>query len=167
MFEKFGEFDSCEEMNRAAAAQLAEGDTEAVYAIAEENGIDREDAEDYIDGAAGELATPLMAAQGKLKTEAADLGLEGVFLDWLELSMQMCAEEPEFCKAVRRKGKRLESCMGMLLKSAFETKKQVSERICRAAGLRSGSRRDPVYMGIPSRAEARRIIRDYYMGGES
>ena len=33
MFEKFGEFDSYEEINRAAAAQLAEGDTEAIYAI--------------------------------------------------------------------------------------------------------------------------------------
>ncbi len=42
MFEKFGEFDSCEELNRAAAARLAEGDTDAIYTIAEENGIDRE-----------------------------------------------------------------------------------------------------------------------------
>ena len=55
LFEKFGEFDSAEELNRAAAAQLAEGDIDAIYGIAEENGIDREDAEDYIDGAAQEL----------------------------------------------------------------------------------------------------------------
>ena len=41
MFEKFGEFDSSEEINRAAAAQLKEGDIEAVYAIAEENGLDK------------------------------------------------------------------------------------------------------------------------------
>ena len=53
MFEKYGEFDSYEEINRAAAAQLEEGDTEAIYAIAEENGIDREDAEEYIDGRYG------------------------------------------------------------------------------------------------------------------
>lgn len=49
LFEKFGEFDSAEELNRAAAAQLAEGDIDAIYGIAEENGIDREDAEDYIE----------------------------------------------------------------------------------------------------------------------
>ena len=54
LFEKFGEFDSAEELNRVAAAQLAEGDIDAIYGIAEENGIDREDAEDYIDGAAPE-----------------------------------------------------------------------------------------------------------------
>ena len=42
MFDKFGEFDSCEELNRAAAAQFKEGDDEALIALAEENGIDRE-----------------------------------------------------------------------------------------------------------------------------
>ena len=67
MFDKFGEFDSCEELNRAAAAQFKEGDDEALIALAEENGIDREDVQDYIDGIAGELATPLMAAYGKRK----------------------------------------------------------------------------------------------------
>ena len=38
MYDKFGEFDSAEELNRAAAAQLREGDTEAIYIIAKENG---------------------------------------------------------------------------------------------------------------------------------
>lgn len=31
MFEKFGEFDSYEEINRAAKAQLEEGDLEAMH----------------------------------------------------------------------------------------------------------------------------------------
>ena len=43
MWDKFGEFDSWEEINRAAKAQLEEGDMDAVRAIAEENGIDPED----------------------------------------------------------------------------------------------------------------------------
>lgn len=46
MFDKFGEFDSYEEINRAAKAQLEEGDLEAIKTIAEENGLDPEDAED-------------------------------------------------------------------------------------------------------------------------
>ena len=33
MFEKFGEFDSVEELNRAAAAQKEQGDDEAVIAV--------------------------------------------------------------------------------------------------------------------------------------
>ena len=47
MFDKFGEFDSYEEINRAAKAQLEEGDLEAIKTIAEENGLDPEDAEDF------------------------------------------------------------------------------------------------------------------------
>ena len=58
MFEKFGEFDSCEEINRAAKAQLEEGDLEAIRTIAEENGLDPEDAEDFCTGAIEELTTP-------------------------------------------------------------------------------------------------------------
>lgn len=41
MFDKFGEFDSAEELNRAAAAQKAEGDLEALIALAVGNGIDK------------------------------------------------------------------------------------------------------------------------------
>ena len=166
MFDKFGEFDSYEELNRAAAAQLAQGDYEAILMIAEENGIDKADAEDYIDSVAEEFVTPLMAALGKLAVESAELKLEGLFVDWKELIESMCMEEVELCLAVRRKGKRLEECMGKILKVSFERKKQVDERICRAAGLRSSGRTNPVYLGIPNRAEVKKIIRGYYLGEE-
>ena len=73
MYEKFGEFDSFEELNRAAAAQKAEGDEEALFALAQENGLDKEDVEDYLDGIVEELATVSMAALGKLKLEKEDL----------------------------------------------------------------------------------------------
>ena len=78
MFDKFGEFDSAEEINRAAAARRAEGDTEALMQIAIENGIDKEDAKDYADGIVGELTTPLLAALGKLEVESRELKLAGV-----------------------------------------------------------------------------------------
>lgn len=165
MFEKFGEFDSAEEINRAAAAQLKEGDEEAIFAIAKENGIDKEDAEDFIDGMMDELTNPLVAAYGKLAVEKEDLKLEGVFLDWVDVITQMCTEDQKLCKAVRARGKRLEECMGAILRTSFERKVQVSERICKAAGLRKSGRTDPVYMGIPNRSEARDIIRKYYLGG--
>ena len=57
MWDKFGEFDSWEEINRAAKAQLEEGDMDAVRAIAEENGIDPEDAEDFCTGTCGSRKT--------------------------------------------------------------------------------------------------------------
>lgn len=166
MFDKFGEFDSYEELNRAAAVQLEEGDNEAILAIAEENGIDKEDAHDYIDGFAPDLVTPLMAAVGKLAVEDKELKLEGLFGDWKEQISQMCTDDEKLCLAVRKKGKRLEECMGKILKISFETKKQVDERICKAAGLRNTGRKDPVYLGIPNRAEVKKIIRGYYLGEE-
>ena len=167
MFDKFGEFDSYEEMNRAAAAQLAEGDEEAILIIAEENGIDKEDAQDYIDGFTTEFVTPLMAAVGKLAVENKELNLEGLLVDWKEQISQMCMEDENLCLAVRKKGKRLEECLGRILKVSFETKKQVDERICKAAGLRNTGRKDPVYLGIPNRAEVKKIIRGYYLGEEN
>ena len=83
MWEKFGEFDSAEEINRAAAAQKAEGDEEAVLAIAAENGIDEEDAQDYLAGFMEALCNPMMAAMGKLKIEEADLRPYEIMEDWI------------------------------------------------------------------------------------
>lgn len=160
MFEKFGEFDSVEELNRAAAAQKAEGDEEALLLLAEENGIDREDAMDYLDGAVEEFATPSMAAAGKLEVEARELKLEGMLADWKDQILQMCMEDDRLCRAVRGKGASLEQCLGRILKSAFEKKSAVSEKIVKAAGLRP-----PLYMGMPGRAEVRKIVLEYYMEG--
>ena len=50
MFDKFGEVDSFEELNRMALAQRYDKDEEALMTLAEENGIDKEDAEDFYDG---------------------------------------------------------------------------------------------------------------------
>ena len=49
MFEKFGEMDY-EEFIRTAAAERQEGDLEALITLAVENGLEKEDAEDYMDG---------------------------------------------------------------------------------------------------------------------
>ena len=47
MFDKFGEFDSHTELNEAAVGQLEQKDYEALFELAAENGIDREEAQDY------------------------------------------------------------------------------------------------------------------------
>lgn len=93
MFEVFGEFDSAEEINKAAAAQLEQGDMQAVRDIAKENGLDPDDAEDYITGDMAELCNPLMAALGKLKIERADLELKGVLEDWYDIVTDMCVND--------------------------------------------------------------------------
>ncbi len=168
MFDKFGEFDSAQEINEAAAAKLKEGDTEAVLAMAEENGIDREDAEDYIAaGGGGELATPLMAAVGKLKVESGDLEINGILEDWKDTVVEACIEDKDFCMAVRKKGKSLKCCMAELIKFAFENKERVSDKIVDATKVMHNGKleqmRKPLYLGVPNRAEVKKLIRGYYM----
>lgn len=50
MFEKFGEIGSAEKLNELAENLLNEGDTDSLKALAEENGIDEEFAEDFANG---------------------------------------------------------------------------------------------------------------------
>ena len=164
MFEKYGEFDSYEEINRAAAAQLEEGDTEAIYAIAEENGIDREDAEDYIDGDAAELVTALMAAQGKLKIETTELQPKEIMADWLDYIQIQCFEDQEMRLAVRRKGKSLKECIGKLVKWSLDHAEAVDKDIIKAAGLPSWAQ-NGCKLGIPGMGTAKQLIKEYYLGG--
>lgn len=160
MFDKFGEFDSFEEMNRAAAAQLAEGDIEAILAIAAENGIDEEEAQAYIDGDEEELVSPLMAAYGKLDVEAAELKPYEIMEDWLSYIKLRCAEDPAMALAVRKKGRSLKGCIGELLKWSFKNAKPVDPDIAKAAGINVR-----VTLGIPGMGRAKQIITEYYLGG--
>lgn len=168
MFEKFGEFDSAEEINRAAAAQLAEGDIESILGIAEENGIDKEDAKDYIDGCMEELVTPLMAAVAKVELEAKELKISGILEDWKDMILQQCTDDEVFRIAVRRKGKALKHCMAALIKFAFENKVPVSNDIVDVTRVIHNGKEvpmnKPLYLGVPNNAEAKKIIRNYYMG---
>ena len=92
MFDIFGEFNSAEEVNEAAAAQLQEGDTDAVMTIARENGIDADDAQDYIDGMVDKLCSPLMAAFGKIEVETEELQPKEIIEDWVTYIKKRCTE---------------------------------------------------------------------------
>ena len=80
MFEKFGKMDY-EELIRTAAAEREEGDLEALVTLAVENGLEKEDAEDYMDYIVDSLATPYMAAVAKIEGEAKELGIKGNQVD--------------------------------------------------------------------------------------
>ena len=161
MFDLFGEFDSADEMNRAAAAQRKEGDNDAILAIAKENGIDKEDAMDFIDGCVAAFVTPLMAAYGKLDIEAKELQPYEIMEDWLQYIKLKCAEEPEMAVAVRRKGKSLKGCIAALLEWSMKNQKPVDKDILKAVKINY-----KVTLGIPGMGRAKRIITDYYMGKE-
>lgn len=168
MFDKFGEFDSAEELNRAAAAQFKEGDEKAIYDIAKENGIDTEDAEDYMDGVIAELVTVRSAAIGKLKVESEDLELKGIVSDWKDALVEECMASEELCVAVRKKDKSLKSCLAKLIRFAFENKVQISDKIVSVTKVTNHGKeqplRGPLYLGIPSKADTKKLIREYYLG---
>lgn len=160
MFDKFGEFDSAEEINAAAEGQKDEGDEKALYELAEENGIDKEDVEDYLDGIVPELVTPLMAAYGKLKVEAAELKVYEIMEDWVQYIKIRCSEETAMAEAVRKKGKSLKGCIAELLKWSFKNQYTVDSDILKAAGVNANR----CTLGIPGMGRAKMIISEYYLG---
>ena len=167
MFDKFGEFDSVAEINDTAKRLLEEGNTEEVKELAAENGISKEDAEDYIDGITDTLATSLMAAIGKLDLEHKEYEIDGILQDWEMQVREMCMQEDVMRDAVRRKGKSLRDCMAELIAFSFKNKKQVSNKIASVTKVEHNGKtepiRTPLYLGVPTRKDAKIIIKDYYL----
>lgn len=153
MFDKFGEFDSVEELNKAAKGLKDEGDIDSLYALAEENGIDKEDAEDYVAGDMEELANPAMAAMGRLEVERREI-LKGnddnkkIIQMTIWQFVSAMAAEPEMQTAIMKKGKRIEGVYKALEAGARKHKSG-------NCGVSHGTDR-----------ELREIIRAYYVDGD-
>lgn len=165
MFEKFGEFDSAEELNRSAAAQKEEGDLEALVALAAENGIDKEDAEDYMDDVIEELVTRKTAAMGKLDAEKKDLKLSGVLLDWVQELVTMIMESDDFARAVRKKGKSLAGYIALTAEKGYENRCVVDKRIVdKMDKVKKIVGSHEFAIGIPDKKTRRELAAKYYMG---
>lgn len=122
MFDKFGEFNSVEELNEAAAGFKREGDLESLKELAIENGLDEDDAQDYIDGLSDELATLPVAAFGKLDMEEKQVSKAGLAERMaigviLNMTRTMCDTE-EMQRAVLHKGKRAEKLLSAMRNAA-------------------------------------------------
>ena len=156
MFDKFGKM-SYDELIRTAKAEKEEGDEEALIALAQENGLDQEDAEDYMDDMTEVLCTPMEAAVARIEMEAKDLDTGGIWEEWKGCILELCMEDEDLACAVCRKSKSLLGLFGKLLKLGFDSKQQVDKRICKEAGLN-----DDVYTGIPTRQQVMETIHDYY-----
>lgn len=145
MFEIFGEFNSAEEINQAAAGLLAEGDIKGIKELAKENGLDPELAQAYIDGENPVLTDTLMAAVGKIELERSSI-TDGFFADMkddmINYLLTSCSDE-KIARAIRSKGKSLKGC--------FEYCKKEIEK---ALGRQNGGLRDRVVYAME---------RDYYL----
>lgn len=162
MFEKFGELNSFGEINELAENLFNEGDTESLKAMAKENGIQNEFIQMYLQGDIPVLCDPLTAAMGKIDVEVAELKPQEIMEDWVEYLRGQCMENEILAYQVRKKGKSLKGCIAALLKWSFSNQQQIDKDIIKAAGASAGK----VTLGIPGMARAKKIITDYYMGGE-
>ena len=125
MFEKFGEFDSVEELNKAAVGFKSENDTESILELAKENGIDEDDAQDYIDGVNTEFATLSMAAFGRIDLERKEeikdasgkMAMEVIFAMIMTIIM-----EEDIQEGIMKKGKRAKDILSGIRQEASKHK---------------------------------------------
>lgn len=165
MFDKFGEFDSAKEINEKAAELKVAKDEAGLVALAAENGIDKEDAEDYMDDCVEVLASPLMAAVGKLKVEAEELKLKGVLLDWLDELKVMCSENEEFAAAVRKKGRDLAGYIAATAEAGYVNRAVVDRRIVeKTVQVKKILGNHEFAIGIPDKKTRRELAIKHYLG---
>ena len=159
MFDKFGEFDSAKEMNELAQNLFNEGDIESIRALGKENGLEGWTVDNYVEGYEPVFVEPDEAAIGKIEVEAEELKPKDIMVDWVNYIKTQCMEDEQLAVAVRRKGKNLKGCIGMILQWAFAHQQPIDKDILKAAGVNASK----VTVGMPGRAEAQKIIREYYM----
>lgn len=151
--------DSAEELNILAVNLRTEGDAESIKKLAAENGLDPEEAEDFIAGDINELCNTISAAIGKLDAEAKELKCKDLMADWVDWIKAECVKDKELAAAVRRKEKNLAGALGAVLKLAWSSKSNIDKRIKEAAGISA-----KVQFGVPGSGTLRKTIREYYGG---
>lgn len=166
MWDKFGELDSAEEINRLAAAELQEGDVDALKVLAEENGLDKDDVEDYIDGLIDELTTPELAAIGKLEVETKHLKVTGILEDWVDEIKAEIMRNRELAVAVRHKGKDLAGYIALTAETGYKNRAVVHKEIVdKTTEIKKILGSHEFAIGVPSRTERKELVQRYYMGG--
>ncbi len=122
MFDKFGEFDTYEEFEAAAEGLMKEGDTNSLRELAEENGLDPLDAEDYITGETTEMTDPASYAMARIdiaeKETKIDKQAAGIMAT---IAKQALASEEAGLKA-HFKGRSFDKVMDALKNKASKNK---------------------------------------------
>lgn len=160
MFETFGNFNTAQEINETANGLRREQDYESIKKLAEENGIDEEIAEAFIDGDILYICDLTTAAIGKLEVEKKAVDCAEIMEDWVSYIEAECFENEQMATAVRKSDKSLADCIAKLLTWGFAHQHEISADIKKAANVSAGR----VTLGIPGMGTAKQIIRDYYLG---
>ena len=164
-------FKTVKELNIVAAVMKIDRNLTGLIELAEKYGLEKEDAEDYMDSNDAEdtLCNETMAAIGKLKLEAEDLKLESQLKDWKDFVVQMLMEYPTqhmeedsaaLANAVFDPDKNLLDVLAAGLKLSSENRIEVDKRIIQAARLPESA----ACIGMCGRDDLKKIILDYYLG---
>lgn len=150
MFDIFGEFDSVEELNEAAAGLLRENDTKNLVVLARENGIPEDFAALYGAGELPVLADAALAALGKIDTELPEAVTRyGETAECVAEYIKSLCDRDSFAAMVRRKGRSLLQCLALM---ESEARSRVKEKTgCQCVCI--------------SPSAGYKMIRDYYEGG--
>lgn len=153
-------FNSADEINIKAEEFKNLGRKDMVLALAVQNGLDKEDAEDYIAGEMDKLTTPAMAAWGRINIQTKELEVYEIMEDWITYIKQRCLENAVMAKAVMQPDKSIKGCIAELLKWSLKNAKPVDKGILKACSINYNVR-----LGIPGMRTAKETINKYYVGG--
>lgn len=164
-------FKTVKELNDKAAELKNAGDLSELVKLAEESGLEKEDAEEYMESDDQEdcLCNATMAAIGKLNMEEKDLHLESQMKDWKDFIVQMLTDYPvdhadgdrdTLANAVFNPAKKLLDVLAAGLRLSSENRIEVDKRIIQAARLPESA----AFIGMCGRDDLKKIILDYYLG---
>ena len=168
MYEKFGEFDNVTTLNQKAAELKEAGKEKELKELAKENGIDDADVEDYLDGTIDELATPILAAIGKIAVECKEYKVESMVRDWITDLEQEVIEHEQLAIAVKRKDKSISGFIAAIIEYSYKHSVTIDKRIvdlCPEVKKSMGNH--PLTLGGSDRRACKRLIYEYYLGRQS
>lgn len=96
----------------------------------------------------------------KLDTESEKYKLGGILEEWKDQIIEMAASDEAIRDGIEKHT--IAEVLGKALKEGFDGKIVVHEDIIKAAGLKPDKSR-PIYIGVPTRARIKKIIREVYI----
>ena len=165
MFDQYGEFNSAEQINEKAEELKAAGDEQGLKKLAIENGLDADDAIDFMDGVISKLTTPLLAALGKIKIERAEYKIGGTLNDWVRELEEAVTNDEDMAKAVRKKNKSLAGYIAATADYGYTHRTKVDKRIvARCPEIKKIIGNHEFEIGIPDRLQRKKLLKEYYLG---
>ena len=149
-----------QELMETARGLREEGDHKGICELAKENGIDKDDVDEFLENKElDNLASLLMAALGRINVESAGFNIQEIMVDWTEYIRQQIVDSGTFAEALMNPKKNLTECFGKILEWSYKNSYPVDADIIKAAGIKCSN----VKLGIPGMARVKKIIRSYYM----